>query len=192
MHISLQGKSEFASESHQKRPHTIHDPIVKKQWSKPTMSFCIWRNRGLSKRLFQDYSLWPEILFLPLTEDWLRWAVTSATSSSPSPTARATTLFTDLNISSCPWGTVGSSTPSPSLGTGSFLLWTRPRNDLAGWVSVQEPTWWYACPLGCPYFGSRSIPKLKEMDRREEIAFLFNSKFLSFSLLCEIPLYWME
>lgn len=111
---------------------------VKNQWSKPTYRFCMWGNWGLNKRLSQDRNLWPEILFLPLTEDWLRWAVTSATSSSPCLAMRATTLFTDLNISSCPWGAVGLSTTSPPPGTGSFSLRTRPRKDLAGWVSVQE------------------------------------------------------
>lgn len=123
------------------RPHSK----VKNQWSKPTMSLCIWKTWGLSKRLFQDYNLWPEILFLPLTGDWLWWAVISAISSSPCLTARAATLFTDLNISSYPWATVGPSTPPA--GTGPFILPTRPRNDLAGWVSVQASMWGTVCSL---------------------------------------------
>lgn len=130
MSISPERKSGLAS--HQRVTWPCNK--VKTQWSKTAVTFCIWGNWGLSKGLFQDQNLWPKILFLLSTEDWSWWTVTSATSSSPSLTARATTLFTDLNISSCPLGTVGSGTPSPAPGTGPFRLRTWPRNDLAGWV----------------------------------------------------------
>lgn len=150
---------------------------VKNRWSKPTMSFCIWRNWDLHKGLFQNHNLWPEFLFLLSTEDWLRWAATSATSSSPSLTARANTLFTDLNISSRPRETVGSGTPSSAPGTGPFSLHNRPRSDLAGWV-LRLNLGTGLSPLRLLTLNPGVFLNWRVMPKKKEIVFFFDSKSL--------------
>lgn len=77
----------------------------------------------------------------------------------------ASTVFTDLNISSCPRGTVGSSTPSPPPRTGPFSLHSRPKSNLAEWVfrsSLELADWSELVPSVHPYVGPRSTSKLWE------------------------------